>query len=74
MTATHANRSRWIAKSSGLGLGLTIQAEQMGCCKQLADHTENCWFIGQELRWARTPTSLRQLRVFQYPSLSNSSR
>ena len=24
------------------GLDLTIQAEQMACCRPLADHTENC--------------------------------
>jgi hypothetical protein len=45
-TATHAHRSSRImdpagfAKSSGLGLDCQIQAEQMACYRQLADHTE----------------------------------
>jgi len=56
MAATHTRRSRWIAKSGGPGLDLTIQAEQMACCGTLADRTEllqHC--CAQERGGARTP-------------------
>jgi hypothetical protein len=48
MAATHAYRSRRIARSCGLGLdlanpaGSAIQPKRTACCRPLADPIENC--------------------------------